>query len=100
MLHFALIDNFFVGYFLAHEPGEGTKMKPYAPRKKGQVSGAQPSAPNASFERTPLAKARGYAPLDSLHFRLGKIFYSVESVADRLAYAQAACGGVAQLESR
>jgi hypothetical protein len=75
-------------------------MKPYAPRKKGQVSGAQPSAPNASFERTPLAAARGYAPLVSLHSRLLKIIHSVESIADRLPYAQAACGGDAQLESR
>jgi len=75
-------------------------MKPYAARKNGQGSGAQPSAPNDSFERTPLAKARGFAPLASLHSRLDKIIYSVESVADRLAYAQAVCGGDAQLESR
>jgi hypothetical protein len=75
-------------------------MNTYASRKKGKVSGAQPSAPNASFERTPLAEARGFAPLVSLHSRLDQIIYSVESVADRLAYAQAVCGGDAQLESR
>ena len=75
-------------------------MNPCTLRKKGQVSEAQPSAPNVSLERTPLAKARGFAPLVSLHSRLDHIFYSVESVADRLAYAQVACGGDAQLESR
>lgn len=74
-------------------------MNPYAPRKNGQVRGAQPFAPNVSLERTPLAKARGFAPLVSLHSRLDRIFNSVESAADRLAYAQAACGGDAQLES-
>jgi len=79
---------------------EENKMNPYAARKNGQGSGAQPSAPNVSLERTPLAKARGFAPLVSLHSRLDKIINSVESVADRLAYAQAACGGDAQLESR
>ena len=75
-------------------------MKQSAPRKKATVTRAQRSTPNVSLERTPLAEARGFAPLVSLHSRLDHIFYSVESVADRLAYAQAACGGDAQLESR
>ncbi len=75
-------------------------MKRSEPRKNAQVSGAQPSAPNASFERTPLVETRGYAPLVSLHSRLDKIFNSVERFTDRLAYTQAACGGVAQLEPR
>ena len=38
--------------------------------------------------------------IERLYSRLDHNFYSVESVADRLAYAQAACGGDAQLEPR
>jgi hypothetical protein len=65
-------------------------MNRYAPRKKGQVSGAQRSAPNASFERTPFATAHGLRPTG----------VGAANLKPRWQRTSPHCGGVAQLEPR